>query len=66
MEVEFATINCQGQTKFSTQKQLFLQDFVKNNSLDVVFPQGTDEISHQEIEYLQSFLMFWSRGKRME
>ena len=42
MEVKFATVNCQEQSKFSTQKQLFLQDFVNSNSLNVVFLQESN------------------------
>ena len=35
------TMNCHGQTKFDTAKQLYIQIFVSSHKIDVLLSQGT-------------------------
>ena len=39
--IKASTMNCQGQTKLMLAKQLFIQNHVKNNNIDVLLCQET-------------------------
>ena len=49
-----ATMNCHGQTKFNTSKQLFIQNFLKIYNIDILLCQETkiEEGNFNHCEYL--------------
>ena len=41
MDIKVGTLNCHRQTKFTSQKQLYIEDFIKSNNLDILYFQET-------------------------
>ena len=54
--IEPSTMNCQGQTKITLAKQLFIQNHVRNDNIDVLLCQETrvDNDTFNKCEFIQN------------
>ena len=61
--IEASTMNHQGQTKLLLAKQLFIQNFLKNNKIDVLLCQKTHVENETFVRYFHRLFISGAKDR---